>query len=96
MATSRSANVNTVSRCIAERSFGIEATITFSAAPLANSELAICRIAVRELRSLMPTSTTPLPGTSTSPPSRVALPWSTVGSPYQTGKSALVKSGWKR
>jgi hypothetical protein len=89
---SRSAKVKTVSRCIAARSFGIPATITRSAAPFAKSEAASCVIACREERSLMPTSTTPLPAGITSPPSSVARPQSCSGSPHQT--SAPTKSGW--
>ena len=43
--TSRSAKVNTVSRCIAARSFGMPATTTRSAAPAANSARATWVIA---------------------------------------------------
>ena len=48
---SRSAKVNTVSRCIAARSLGIPATITRSAAPWANSAAAtwVMRLARRAL-----------------------------------------------
>ena len=51
---SRSANVKTVSRCIAARSFGMPATITRSAAPASNSASATWVIAWRDVRSLMP------------------------------------------
>ena len=90
---SRSAKVNTVSRCIAARIFGIAATITRSAAPLANSVAASWLMAWREVRSLMPISTMPLPMGMTSPPSSVARPWSAVGSPHQT-LTLPAKSGW--
>ena len=80
---SRSTKVKTVSRCIAARSFGMPAMITCSAAPCANSAAATWVIAWREVRSLMPTSTTPLPTGMTSPPSNVAWPHSCSGSPHQ-------------
>ncbi len=81
---SRSTNVKTVSRCIAARSFGIPATITRSAAPWAKSAAATWVMACREVRSLMPISTTPLPTGMMSPPSNVAWPQSRSGSPHQT------------
>ncbi len=90
---SRSAKVNTVSRCIAARIFGIAATITRSAAPFLNSVAASWLMAWREVRSLMPMSTLPLPMGMTSPPSSVARPWSCVGSPHQT-LTLPAKSGW--
>ena len=90
---SRSANVNTVSRCIAARIFGIAATMTRSAAPFLNSVAASWLIAWRDVRSLMPISTLPLPIGITSPPSSVARPWSLVGSPHQT-LTLPAKSGW--
>ena len=80
---SRSANVNTVSRCIAARSFGMPATITRSAASAANRAEATCVIACRDVRSLIPISTTPLPTGMMSPPSNVARPQSSSGSPHQ-------------
>jgi hypothetical protein len=82
-----------VSRCIAARSLGIAATITRVAAPLSNSAFATWLIAWREVRSLMPISTLPLPIGITSPPSMVARPWSAVGSPHQTF-TLPAKSGW--
>jgi hypothetical protein len=69
------------------------ATITLSAAPLANSSAATWVMAWREVRSLMPMSTLPLPIGITSPPSSVAMPWSTVGSPHHT-LTLPEKSGW--
>ena len=80
---SRSTKVKTVSRCIAARSFGMPATITRSAAPCSNSAAATWVMAWREVRSLIPTSTTPLPTGMTSPPSNVAWPQSCSGSPHQ-------------
>ena len=65
-----------MSRCIAARSFGIAATMTRSAASFLNKVAATWLIAWREVRSLMPISTLPLPIGITSPPSRVARPWS--------------------
>ncbi|MCY1555366.1 hypothetical protein D9M68_920230 [compost metagenome] len=91
---SRSQKVNTVSRCMAARDFGRPATTTFCAAPLLNNDCASWPMAWREVRSPMPTSTTPLPMGITSPPSRVDMPWSLSGSPYQTSNSASVKVGW--
>ncbi len=93
MTTSRSAKVNTVSRCMADRSFGIPATTTCSAAPLRNSAPATWVIAWREVRSLMPMRTTPLPTGMMSPPSKVACPQSRSGSPHHTVEP--LKSGWK-
>ncbi len=58
---SRSAKVKTVSRCMAARSFGMPATMTCSAAPRSNRAAATWVIAWREVRSLIPISTTPLP-----------------------------------
>ena len=95
VAQSRSANVKTVSRCIAARSFGMPATMTRSAAPAANSAAATWVMAWRELRSLMPIRTTPLPIGITSPPSSVASPQSSSGSPHHT-LTAPAKSGWNR
>ena len=89
---SRSAKVKTVSRCIAARSLGMPATTTRSAAPWANSAAATWVIAWREVRSLMPISTTPLPTGMMSPPSNVAWPQSCSGSPHQTVEPT--KSGW--
>ena len=89
---SRSAKVKTVSRCIAARSFGIPATITCSAAPFANSDAATWVMAWRDVRSLMPISTTPLPTGMMSPPSKVASPHSCSGSPHHTVEPT--KSGW--
>ena len=89
---STSANVRTVSRCMAARSLGMPATITRSAAPRSNSASATCVIACRDVRSLMPTSTVPLPTGITSPPSSVARWWSVSGSPHQTVEPT--KSGW--
>ena len=77
--TSRSAKVKTVSRCIAARSLGMPATITWVAASSANSLAATCVMACRDVRSLIPMITTPLPGTSTSPPSMVAIPHCLLG-----------------
>ena len=77
---------------MAARSFGMPATITRSAAPSAKSVAASCVIACREVRSLIPMRTTPLPTGMTSPPSSVASPHSCSGSPHQTWASA--KSGW--
>ena len=71
---SRSAKVKTVSRCMAARSFGMPATTTRSAAPCSNSAAATWVIACRDVRSLMPISTTPLPTGMMSPPSKVGLP----------------------
>ena len=90
--TSRSAKVNTVSRCMAARSFGMPATMTFSAADCLNSADATWVIAWREVRSLMPISTTPFPGINTSPPSKVDSPNDSSGSPHQTVEPT--KSGW--
>ena len=90
---SRSAKVNTVSRCMAARIFGIAATITRSAAPFLNSAAASWLMPWREVRSLMPIRTMPLPIGITSPPSTVARPWSWVGSPHQT-LTLPAKSGW--
>ncbi len=84
--------MNTVSRCIADRSFGSPATTTRSAAPRANSAAATWVIACRDVRSLIPMSTTPLPTGMTSPPSKVAWPQSRSGSPHQIVEP--VKSGW--
>ena len=81
---SRSAKVKTVSRCMAARSLGIPATTTRSAAPCVNSADATWVIACREVRSLIPISTTPLPTGMMSPPSNVAWPQSCSGSPHQT------------
>ena len=89
---SRSANVKTVSRCIAARSLGIPATTTRSAAPRSKSADATWVIACREVRSLMPISTTPLPTGMMSPPSKVACPHSFSGSPHHTVEPT--KSGW--
>ena len=89
---SRSAKVNTVSRCIAARSFGIPATTTRSALPWANNAAATWVIAWREVRSLIPISTTPLPTGMMSPPSKVACPHSFSGSPHHTVEPT--KSGW--
>ena len=89
---SRSAKVNTVSRCIAARSLGMPATTTRSAAPWSNSAAATWVMAWREVRSLMPISTTPLPTGMMSPPSKVAWPQSCSGSPHQTVEPT--KSGW--
>src|SRR5690606_17403798 len=50
-------------------------------------------IACRDVRSLMPMSTLPLPISITSPPSKVASPWSASGSPHQTF-TLPAKSGW--
>ncbi|MNN53962.1 hypothetical protein D3C81_1687500 [compost metagenome] len=91
---SRSQKLNTVSRCIAARDFGRPATMTFSTALFLNRFTASCAMAWRDERSPMPINTTPLPMGITSPPSRVALPCSLSGSPYQIWKSALVNSGW--
>ena len=90
---SRSAKVNTVSRCMAARILGMAATMTRSAAFFLNSVAASWLIAWRDVRSLMPISTTPLPIGITSPPSSVASPWSWVGSPHQT-LTLPAKSGW--
>jgi hypothetical protein len=68
-------------------------TITRSAAPCLNSAAASWLMAWREVRSLMPISTLPLPMGITSPPSSVARPWSLVGSPHQTF-TLPAKSGW--
>ena len=78
---------------MAARSFGIAATMTRSAAPFSNSVSASWLIAWREVRSLMPISTLPLPIGMTSPPSSVARPQSSVGSPHQT-LTLPAKSGW--
>ena len=90
--TSRSAKVKTVSRCIAARSFGIPATTTCSAAPCSNSAAATWVIACRDVRSLIPISTTPLPTGMMSPPSNVACAQLFSGSPHQTVEPT--KSGW--
>ena len=66
--------------------------MTFSAAPRANRVAATWVMACREVRSLIPISTTPLPGTSTSPPSMVAMPQDNSGSPHHTVDPT--KSGW--
>ena len=50
------------------------------------------KIAWRDVLSLMPMMTTPLPGTRTSPPSMVAIPHTRSGSPHQT--VLPVYSGW--
>jgi hypothetical protein len=71
------------------------ATMTRSAAPASNNAAATWLMACRELRSLMPMSTTPLPAGITSPPSSVASPQSSSGSPHQTLMPASAKSGWK-
>ena len=42
----------------------------------------------------MPMSTTPLPMGMTSPPSMVARPKFSSGSPHQTWMPALAKDGW--
>ena len=89
---SRSAKVKTVSRCMAARSLGIPAITTFSAAPWAKSAAATWVMAWREVRSLMPISTTPLPTGMMSPPSKVASPQVFSGSPHHTVDPA--KSGW--
>ena len=77
--TSRSAKVKIVSRCMAARSLGMPATITLVAAPSANNVAATWVMACREVRSLIPMITTPFPGTSTSPPSMVAMPHDLFG-----------------
>ena len=60
---------------------------------LANSVAASWLIACRDVRSLMPIRTLPLPIGMTSPPSSVARPQSWVGSPHQTF-TLPAKSGW--
>ena len=82
---STSQKVNTVSRCIAPRDFGICAAITRLAAPRANSDRANWLTACGDVRSPMPTSTTPLPMGITSPPSSEASPWSMSGLPQPSG-----------
>ena len=72
---------------------GMAAMMTRSAAPCANSAPASWLIACREVRSLMPISTLPLPMGMTSPPSSVARPQSLVGSPHHTF-TLPAKSGW--
>ena len=69
---------------MAARSFGMPATTTFGGASFSNSSAATWVIACRDVRSLIPISTTPLPGTSTSPPSMVACPQYFSGSPHHT------------
>ena len=71
---------------------GVDA-ITRSAAPFLNSVAASWLMACRDVRSLMPISTLPLPIGITSPPSSVAMPWSCKGSPHQT-LTLPAKSGW--
>ena len=66
---SRSQKVNTVSRCIAARLFGIRQPITRVAPPCLKSSSATWNTAWRVVRSPMPISTTPLPIGMTSPPS---------------------------
>jgi hypothetical protein len=78
---------------MAARSFGMPATTTRSAAPSANRAAANWVIACREVRSLIPTATAPLPIGITSPPSRVAVPHSRSGSPHQM--RAPENCGWK-
>jgi hypothetical protein len=89
---STSTNVMTVSRCIAARSRGMPATTICSAAPCSNRDAATCVIAWREVRSLMPMRTVPLPIGMMSPPSKVASPWLVSGSPHHT--RLPTKSGW--
>ena len=85
------------------RSFVMTHAITRSAAPLANSALAICSIIRPWVRSLIPISTAPLPIGITSPPSIEARPKSWVSSRsssprcgYQNSKSASANIGWAR
>ncbi len=92
-----------MSRCMWARSLVITAAITRSAAPCANSALAICSIIRPWVRSLMPMSTAPLPIGMTSPPSSDARPKSAISnrpsSPtggYQNSKSAPANIGWAR
>ena len=80
---SRSAKVNTVSKCMAARSFGMPATTIRSAASSAKSAWASWLMACREVRSPMPSSTVPLPTGMTSPPSRWAWLQSFSASPHQ-------------
>ncbi|MDT4864017.1 hypothetical protein FQZ97_987600 [compost metagenome] len=93
---SRSQNENTVSRCMAARDCGIWQATTRCTAPAANRAFASCPTACGVLRSPMPIKTTPLPIGMMSPPSSVAGPWSTSGSPHHTGKPACANSGWCR
>jgi hypothetical protein len=67
------------------------ATTTRSAAPWVNRAAATWVMAWREVRSLMPISTTRLPTGMMSPPSKVASPQSRSGSPHHT--VAPTKSG---
>ena len=83
------------------RSLVITHAITRSAAPLANSALAICSIIRPCVRSLMPMSTAPLPIGITSPPSIEASPKSAISKRpsapcggYQNSKSASANIGW--
>ena len=70
------------------------AMITRSAAPFANSAAASWLMPWREVRSLIPMRTTPLPTGMTSPPSTVAPPKFWSGSPHHTLTFALAKLGW--
>ena len=64
--------VSTVSRCMNARDFGMSTASTRCAAPAENSRWASISTAGGWVRSLIPTSTEPLPSTRTSPPSMVA------------------------
>jgi hypothetical protein len=83
------------------RSFVITTAITRSAAPLANSALAICSIILACVRSLRPISTVPFPIGCTSPPSSEERPKSTAlnrpsspSSGYQYSNPAPANIGW--
>ncbi len=85
------------------RSLVITHAITRSAAPLANSDLAICSIIRPCERSLMPMSTTPFPIGMTSPPSSDDNPKSVASSRpsgpsvgYQKSNPPSANIGWPR
>ena len=87
----RSTMVITVSRCICARALPISTAITRSTRPLANSLEARRSRPWGEVLSETPTRTEPLPMTSTSPPSTVAVP---AASPsHQNGKSCSANIG---
>jgi hypothetical protein len=64
------------------------ATMTRSAAPCANSAAATWVMACRDVRSLMPMRTVRLPIGMMSPPSNVARPHVSSGSPHHTVEPA--------
>ena len=91
---SGSTMVITVSRCIIERVAGSRTATIRVTSPPANSRRASRSTPAAVVRSLIPTSTAPLPTTRMSPPSVVATPF--VAPSDHTGKPASANSGCQR